>query len=177
MEQYEIPIIPGYLENAIKFIKDRCSKVLQQLLNETYPPAQFRNDHFYAGGPERENLAKSVVYGELTDEQTEAISGTILEWLRPETGERPKGSLRYEALTDSERVTYVADVLLPVAIVLNYVDDRFDEEPNIEGKAREALGERGNVAPTDDEVDLEIYGIAYKELNTRSAAKASESSS
>jgi len=46
---------------------------------------------------------------------------------------------------------------------------------NIEVKAREALEEKGVEAPSNDEVEMEVYGIAYKELNSRSAAKASKS--
>ena len=46
---------------------------------------------------------------------------------------------------------------------------------NIEVKAREALVEKGVEAPSNDEVEMEVYGIAYKELNSRSAAKASKS--
>jgi hypothetical protein len=96
--------------------------------------------------------------------------------LLPKKGTRPKGSPRYEALPDLEKIRYIADVLLPAAIVLNYIDDLVDDDEPLEEQVRKAFLDEGNSNPTQDEVDIAVYKLAYKALSSRSATKAGQSS-
>ncbi|GAA5947561.1 hypothetical protein JCM3765_001728 [Sporobolomyces pararoseus] len=175
IQETTVEFNPQYLESAIAFIKKICTEELRLILNEQYPPAQSRNDQFFAGGREREQLAQTSVFGELPSNFIDEFSDTITTWLLPKNGVRPKGSTRYEALTDLERVRYIADVLLPAAIVLNYIDDLVDAEPNLEERARKAFEEAGNSSPSQGELDSAMYELAYKALNSRSATKAVKS--
>ncbi|GAA5989159.1 hypothetical protein JCM5350_005106 [Sporobolomyces pararoseus] len=172
IQETTVEFNPQYLSSAIAFIKKICPEELQLILNEQYSPAQSRNDQFFAGGREREQLAQTSVFGELPSSFIDEFSDTITAWLLPKKGIRPKGSPRYEALTDLERIRYIADVLLPAAIVLNYIDDLVDAEPNLEERARETFKEAGNSSPSQEELDSAMYELAYKALNCRSATKA-----
>ncbi|GAA5842121.1 hypothetical protein JCM3766R1_000013 [Sporobolomyces carnicolor] len=174
LQETVVEFPPTYLENAVAFIKASCGRELQQTLEENYAPAKPRNDAFYAGGREREQLAQMSVFGELPANFIEDFSDTIKLWLLPSGGSRPKGSLRYEALSDLERVRYIADVLLPVAIILNHIDDAADAHESLEDRARKTLEADGQAAPSPEEVRRVAFDIAYQELNSRSATKAGE---
>ncbi|GAA5931641.1 uncharacterized protein JCM15063_001524 [Sporobolomyces koalae] len=163
LEETVVEFQPQYLENAIKFIKELCGQELQQILDETYLPAQPRNELFYAGGRKREELARTSVFGELPSEYLEAFSDTIQSWLLPTTGERPKGSLRYEALAPLDRIRYVADVLLPASILLNYIDDLSDSEENLLDRVRK---EQGKPDATAAELEVAVFELAYTLLSS-----------
>ncbi|GAA5904134.1 uncharacterized protein JCM6883_002090 [Sporobolomyces salmoneus] len=164
-----------YLENATSFIKEICPEELNKTLNESYPPAQPRNDAFYAGGREREQLAKMSVFGELPSDFIEEFSETIASWLLPKSGDHPEGSHRYEALTKLERVRYIADVLLPVAIILNFVDDSGDADTTLEQQVRKAAKEAGKSDPSPEELEAAVFDLAYRQLSSQSATKAVQS--
>ncbi|GAA5878240.1 hypothetical protein JCM16303_002696 [Sporobolomyces ruberrimus] len=176
LQETAVEYRPQYLPNAVDYIKNQlCPGDLQRTLDEKYPPGQSRNDLFYAGGQKRKSLASTSVFGELPSNFVEAFSDAVQGWLLPKEGTRPKGSPRYEALSELDRISYVADVLLPVAIILNYIDDVAQEKETLEMRARKAFEVDGNTDPSQDELDEAIYNLAYQELNTRSATKAIKS--
>ena len=112
------------------------------------------------------------MFGELTDDIVEVFHNAISAWASGEGSDSgpPKGSARYAALTDSERVQYRTDVLLPIAIIENYVDDRglFDE-------AEAALKQEGTATPSDDEIKSRAYAMAERDLDLGSVTKAGSS--
>ena len=57
-------------------------------------------------------------------EHRDAVTEALRAWALPKTGARPTGSAQYEALSDTSRSIYVADVLLSIAVVLVIVEER-----------------------------------------------------
>ncbi|ODN74464.1 hypothetical protein L202_06850 [Cryptococcus amylolentus CBS 6039] len=102
---------------------------LQLVLDESYPPAQWRMDAFHRGGNDRESLKAQGNSGDYSEDE---IVGVLLPELkrwalrrerwrdaeqRPPEPPRPSGSGRYEALSPSDRDLFVQLILLPEAIV------------------------------------------------------------
>lgn len=164
-----LDISKQYIAKLKAFVSNDMVPIYQRVIDETLPMAQSRNDDFHAGGQKRERLATRSMFGELTDDIVEIFHNAISAWASGEGSESgpPQGSARYAALTDSERVQYRTDVLLPIAIIENYVDDRrlFDE-------AEEALKQEGTAAPSDDEIKSRAYAMAEQDLDLRSVTKA-----
>lgn len=170
MGETGLDVSKAYIAKLHTFVENDMAPIYQQVINETCPAAQGRNDDFYAGGQKRERLAKRSLYGEYTEDLVEIFHNAIRVWASGEgspTGP-PRGSARYAALTDAERVQYRTDVLLPIAILENYIDDRdyFDE-------AEAQLKREGLVAaPSDDEIKSRAYALAEQDLDLRSVTKA-----
>ncbi|GAA5872540.1 hypothetical protein JCM3774_006847 [Rhodotorula dairenensis] len=169
MGQTGLDVSKAYIARLHTFVNHDMTPIYQQVIDEACPAAQGRNDDFYAGGQKRERLAKRSLYGEYTEELVEIFNNAIRAWASGEgspTGP-PQGSARYAALTDGERVQYRTDVLLPTAIIENYIDDRgfFDE-------AETQLKSEGAVAPPDDEIKVRAYALAEQDLDLRSVTKA-----
>ncbi|GAA5978091.1 hypothetical protein JCM10908_004226 [Rhodotorula pacifica] len=169
MGQTEIDVSKKYIADLKTFVMNDMLPVYQQVIDETYPIAKSWNDDFHAGGQKRERLAKRSKFGEYTDDLVEIFQSAIDAWASGEGSETgpPQGSARYAALTDGERVQYRTDVLLPIAIIENYIDDRNFFE------AAEAMlkGEEGIAAPTDDEIKLKACELAEQDLDLRSVTK------
>ena len=167
-----LDISKQYIARLKTFVTNDMVPIYQQVIDETFPMAQRRNDDFHAGGRKRESLARSSMFGELTDDIVEVFHNAISAWASGEGSDSgpPKGSARYAALTDSERVQYRTDVLLPIAIIENYVDDRglFDE-------AEAALKQEGTATPSDDEIKSRAYAMAERDLDLGSVTKAGSS--
>jgi hypothetical protein len=164
-----LDISKQYIAKLKTFVTNDMVPIYQRVIDETFPMAQSRNDDFHAGGRKRERLANKSMFGELTDDIVEIFHNAISAWASGEGSESgpPQGSARYAALTDSERVQYRTDVLLPIAIIENYVDDRslFDE-------AEAALKQEGSATPLDDEIKSRAYKMAEQDLDLRSVTKA-----
>lgn len=106
---------------------------LQLILNEAYPPAQWRIDKFFGSAHDRSALSHVVRYGDISDtEVDEVLVPELLRWSlrgdrwtrnevnagnRPPEPPRPKGSERYNSLPLSETRNFVCDVLLPEAVI------------------------------------------------------------
>lgn len=106
---------------------------LQLILNEAYPPAQWRIDKFFGSAHDRSALSHVVRYGDISDtEVDEVLVPELLRWgLRgerwtrnevnmgnqPHEPPRPKGSERYNSLPLSETRNFICDALLPEAII------------------------------------------------------------
>lgn len=106
---------------------------LQLILNEAYPPAQWRIDKFFGSAHDRSALSHVVRYGDISDtEVDEVLVPELLRWglrgerwtrnevnmgNRPHEPPRPKGSERYNSLPLSETRNFICDVLLPEAII------------------------------------------------------------
>ncbi|KAL1407618.1 hypothetical protein Q8F55_007051 [Vanrija albida] len=116
---------------------------LHDIINEDYPPAQWRIDKSY--GPYAHDLNGSVLHGDLPhDEVTYTVVPWLQKWVEPhdepegaaladggadgdmggEDGDastvarrRPRGTKRYNALSARDRTTFVHNVLLPEAII------------------------------------------------------------
>ncbi|TYJ57366.1 hypothetical protein B9479_001905 [Cryptococcus floricola] len=80
---------------------------LQLVLDESYPPAQWRMDAFHRGRNDRESLKAQGNSGDYSEDEIQ----------RPPEPPRPSGSRRYEALSPSDRDLFVQLILLPEAIV------------------------------------------------------------
>lgn len=109
----------------------------------------------------------------MSSEALAVVEDSISRWARGELsddGERPHGSPRYEALEPSERSQYGVDVLLSIAVALNYVDDE-----GLAERAEAQLKERGVDEPSEDAVEEEAFKIARGELDLRSATKTGAS--
>lgn len=160
----ELKLNAKYIKNLRKFVAEDMLPVYERIINEAHPFAQAFNDDFFAGGQRRERLAKKSVFGELNEDLLDDMRDGISNWATGvDAAERPKGSARYEALTDSERARYRADVLLPIAIIENYVDD-----DNLVDEAEKQLRKEGLAAPDEDAVKLRACEIAQKHLDSRS---------
>ncbi|BGP22979.1 hypothetical protein JCM10295v2_001870 [Rhodotorula toruloides] len=160
----ELKLNAKYVKNLRKFIAEDMLPVYERIINEEHSFAQSFNDDFFAGGQRRERLAKKSVFGELNEDLLDDMRDAISKWaLGAGAAERPKGSARYEALTDSGRARYRADVLLPIAVIENYVDD-----DNLVDEAVKQLQKEGVAAPDEDAAKLRACEIAQKHLDNRS---------
>ncbi|BGP53890.1 hypothetical protein JCM8202v2_001462 [Rhodotorula sphaerocarpa] len=158
-----------YIRKLTDFVNVDMLPVYQQVIDETYPYAQARNDAFYAGGSKREELAKTSMFGELGEDMIELVQNAIQKWADG-TGSKdgpPRGSERYAALTDAERLQYRADVLLPIAIIENYADDR-----RLPDEADKLLRAEGVAEPTHEQCQAKAYELAEQDLDRRSINKA-----
>ncbi|BGP60422.1 hypothetical protein NBRC10512_004427 [Rhodotorula toruloides] len=160
----ELKLNAKYIKNLRRFVAEDMLPVYERIINEQHPFAQAFNDDFFAGGQRRERLAKKSVFGELNEDLLDDMRDAISRWATGAGGaERPKGSARYEALTDSERARYRADVLLPIAIIENYVDD-----DNLVDEAVKELKKEGIAAPGEEAAKSRACEIAQKHLDSRS---------
>ncbi|BGO97875.1 hypothetical protein RTBOTA2_001415 [Rhodotorula toruloides] len=160
----ELKLNAKYINNLRRFVAEDMLPVYERIINEQHPFAQTFNDDFFAGGQRRERLAKKSVFGELNEDLLDDMRDAISRWATGAGGaERPKGSARYEALTDSERARYRADVLLPIAIIENYVDD-----DNLVDEAEKQLEKEGVMAQDEETAKLRACEIAQKHLDNRS---------
>ncbi|BGP14018.1 hypothetical protein JCM10213v2_001956 [Rhodosporidiobolus nylandii] len=165
--KFDIP--NDYDEQLREFSTVTAVPTYQSIINETYPPAQRLNDAFYAAGKARSELVHEAKYGELSDEHVDVMREGIEQWMKSggEDGGRPTGSKRFEALTDSERATYAADILLSTCAVLNYMVDQ-----KLEQDAEKEIRKEGNLSPDKQEVELRAFKRAKHELDNRSVTKA-----
>ncbi|GAA5896758.1 hypothetical protein JCM6882_005028 [Rhodosporidiobolus microsporus] len=166
--EHDLP--KDYFKILASFLSDVIPPFLQRIINDDYPPvAQLLKD-FYAGGTRRALLAKQAAYGEYKEEVIEKIREAVLAWMKRggADGSRPTGSARYEALTDSERAAYCADVLLATAVVLNLRDDTGIIE-DVETELKEKGGEVDEAV-----VEEQSYKRAREQLESRSITKAVE---
>ncbi|BGP30252.1 hypothetical protein JCM10296v2_002004 [Rhodotorula toruloides] len=160
----ELKLNAKYIKNLRRFVAEDMLPVYDRIINEQHAFAQTFNDDFFAGGQRRDRLAKKSVFGELNEDLLDDMRDAISRWATGAGGaERPKGSARYEALTDSERARYRADVLLPVAIIENYVDD-----DNLVDEAMKELKKEGVAAPGEEAAKSRACEIAQKHLDSRS---------
>ncbi|GAA5842728.1 hypothetical protein JCM11251_002334 [Rhodosporidiobolus azoricus] len=165
--QHELPT--GYFQKLATFLSESLPPELRRIINENYSPVTALLDDFFAGGHRRSRLAKKAVYGEYTEKVVENIREAVVTWAKTgDDGARPKGSERYEALTDNERTSFCADVLLATAVVLNQLDDAEVVE-EIEAELKEA-GE--DLAP--ERVEELSFQRGREQLECRSITKAVE---
>ncbi|BGP46185.1 hypothetical protein JCM10450v2_002025 [Rhodotorula kratochvilovae] len=166
--QTELDVPKSYVAKLRAFCSEALPAKFQKIIDEELPLAQDFNDAFFAGGSKRDRLAKKSAFGEMTVESLEEVQDAIDRWASGEMngGERPTGSERYEALEHSERTQYRVDVLLSIAVVLNYIDDH-----ELAEKAEENLRARGSGLPSEDEVEEEAFKLARSDLELRSATK------
>ncbi|TNY22534.1 hypothetical protein DMC30DRAFT_141045 [Rhodotorula diobovata] len=165
----ELDIPKSYIPKLREFCTTSLPKRFQKVIDEDLALAQPFNDAFFAGGFKRDQLAKKSAFGEMSSEALAVVEDSISRWARGELsddGERPHGSPRYEALEPSERSQYGVDVLLSIAVALNYVDDE-----GLAERAEAQLKERGVDEPSEDAVEEEAFKIARGELDLRSATK------
>ncbi|GAA6057796.1 hypothetical protein JCM3770_001044 [Rhodotorula araucariae] len=168
MGQTELDVPQSYVANLREFCCEKLPPKFQQIIDEDLPLAQDFNDAFFAGGPKRDRLAKRSAFGEMTVESLEEVQDAIDRWASGAMngGERPTGSPRYEALEPGERTRYRVDVLLSIAVVLNFVDDH-----ELAEKAEDSLRARGGGLLSEEEVEEEAFRLARNDLELRSATK------
>lgn len=102
----------------------------------------------------------------MTPEMLEEVQQAIDDWASGAAngGDRPTGSQRYEQLGETERRQYRADVLLSIAVVLNYAADE-----DLYEKAEEDLKAQGQIEPSDEDIEVEAFKLARSQLELRSA--------
>ncbi|KAK4058597.1 hypothetical protein OIO90_000041 [Microbotryomycetes sp. JL221] len=135
----------AYAANLNQFVQDHGDR-WQSIINESFRPAVDWNDSFFAGGAQRESLSKRARFGELTQDHLDVLSVAISDWAGKDP-ERKRGSQRYEALSDSDRSRYRADVLLPM-VVFGYLGEEMGEFTDAEEALRSELNDQ-DVTETD----------------------------
>ncbi|KAM0792560.1 hypothetical protein ACM66B_005224 [Microbotryomycetes sp. NB124-2] len=160
---YDHPRFSQTLKNFV----ERHSERWQKIINENFDFAQRWNDAFYAGGRERDGLARDVRFGELNEDHIDRLSQAILQWAEPDE-DRPRGTVRYEQLRDVERSRYRNDVLLPL-VALGFMAEDFGEVAAAEAELR-----RGNTGQevSDDGVINRAYELTMERLSEASISKA-----
>ena len=175
MGKTELAVPKSYVANLREFCLTSLPPFFDKIIKEQLPLAAPFNDAFHAGGNKREHLAKMSAFGELSAEALDTVQDAIDRWSSGETsgdGQRPTGSERYEALESTERNQYRVDVLLSIAVALNYADDE-----GLAERAEADLKARGVAEPSEEQVEEEAFKLARGELDLRSATKTSASSS
>ncbi|GAA5865960.1 hypothetical protein JCM8547_002897 [Rhodosporidiobolus lusitaniae] len=172
--QTQLSIKPGYIDHLRTYIATDLPPVFQSIISSTYPHTRSLCADFYAGGLKRSNLAKKSLYGELSDDIVNAMEGAVTAWARTggEGGGRPKGCDEYETLTDSERATFVVDVLLSTTVTLNYIDDGGLWDGAKKELKKRWKKEKKEGEPTEEEVEEEAFRLAKEQLQARSVTKA-----
>nr|ODN90483.1 hypothetical protein L203_01592 [Cryptococcus depauperatus CBS 7841] len=105
---------------------------LHKILEEKYPPAQWRIDKFFENNQSRRNLNHEVSYGDIVgNEVIGIIIPELWRWTlrkdrrttdvhsqqRLEEPPRPRGTQRYNELSIPKLKEYIDNVLLPEAII------------------------------------------------------------
>ncbi|GJN88428.1 hypothetical protein Rhopal_001394-T1 [Rhodotorula paludigena] len=162
----KLDIRKGYFDDLREYCTVHLPPKFQRIISEDFPIAQKYNDDFFAGGARRDQLAQKSAFGEMTPEMLEEVQQAIDDWASGAAngGDRPTGSQRYEQLGDTERRQYRADVLLSIAVVLNYAADE-----DLYEKAEEDLKAQGQIEPSDEDIEVEAFKLARSQLELRSA--------
>ncbi|GAA5996433.1 uncharacterized protein JCM10292_007605 [Rhodotorula paludigena] len=162
----KLDIRKGYFEDLREYCTVHLPPKFQRIISEDFPIAQEYNDDFFAGGTRRDQLAQKSAFGEMTAEMLEEVQQAIDDWASGAAngGDRPTGSQRYEQLGETERRQYRADVLLSIAVVLNYAADE-----DLYEKAEEDLKAQGQIEPSDEDIEVEAFKLARSQLELRSA--------
>jgi hypothetical protein len=74
-------VAPNYGEALESFVADK-SATLEAILSNNYIPARPWNASFFAGGRERESLAKRARFGDLNEDHQLQLGGALWDWLR-----------------------------------------------------------------------------------------------
>ncbi|GAA5970108.1 hypothetical protein JCM11641_000272 [Rhodosporidiobolus odoratus] len=169
MGQTELDKSKSYDRDLRKYLDNDMPPIYQRMISETYPAVQRYSDAFYSGGKARTALAKQASYGEYSNDIIDMMRKSVETFMVSggEDGNRPIGSARFEALTDAERTTYTADVLLPVVPVLNYLEDQ-----DVGGVVRGEWKTQGRADPTDEDVEVEAFRRTKAILEQGSVTKA-----
>ncbi|GAA5911765.1 hypothetical protein JCM8208_005591 [Rhodotorula glutinis] len=169
MGKTELAVPKSYVANLREYCSTSLPPVFNKIIKEQLPLAAPFNNAFHAGGSKREHLAKMSAFGELSAEALETVQDAIDRWssgAASPDGQPPTGSDRYEALEGSERNQYRVDVLLSIAVALNYADDE-----GLAEKAEANLKAQGVAEPSEEQVEEEAFKLARGELDLRSATK------
>ncbi|KPV76013.1 uncharacterized protein RHOBADRAFT_53013 [Rhodotorula graminis WP1] len=169
MGKTELAVPKSYVANLREYCSTSLPPVFDKIIKERLPLAAPFNNAFHAGGSKREHLAKMSAFGELSAEALDTVQDAIDRWASgaaSDDGQRPTGSERYEALERSERSQYRVDVLLSIAVALNYADDE-----GLAEKAEADLKAQGVANPSEEQVEEEAFKLARGELDLRSATR------
>ncbi|GAA5835497.1 hypothetical protein JCM9279_004560 [Rhodotorula babjevae] len=172
MGETELAVPKTYVADLRKYCLTSLPPMFDKIIKEQLPLAAPFNNAFHAGGSKREHLAKMSAFGELPSDALDTVQDAINQWVSGATsadGQRPTGSERYEALESSERNQYSVDVLLSIAVALNYADDE-----GLGERAEADLKSRGVAEPSEDQIEEEAFKLARGELDLRSATKTIE---
>ncbi|PVG04100.1 hypothetical protein CPB86DRAFT_693758 [Serendipita vermifera] len=154
---------------------------LGKILEETYPPSQERIDAWMKGGSSRLSITSNPVQGgHLAEVEWDTFSALVKYWALPgidkegqevpqeamaedgndlphtaETRLRPRGSQRYEELSNYEKLMFVHDVLTGEAVIQLLI---------IRG------GHRTNLELLDEQREVELYAIGKSMSNEESTS-------
>ncbi|SGY72524.1 BQ5605_C005g03179 [Microbotryum silenes-dioicae] len=157
-------------EQELRQNVDGFKDQMQAIIDEEFPQAKHWNEEYHAGGNRRIRLAKDALLGELTPEHIEAVVDQIKRWAAGENNVRRKGSDRYEALNETDRSRYNADVLLPLVVQLLTIDELDSRD---EGK-KVLMEEDGVAEPTEAQIEDKAFQLARNHLEKGSIMKTSE---
>ncbi|SCV69069.1 BQ2448_2089 [Microbotryum intermedium] len=157
-------------EKELRRTVDGFKDQIQAIIDEVFRQAKHWNDEYHAGGNRRVRLAKDALLGELTPEYIEAVLDQIKRWAAGENNVRRKGSDRYEALNETDRSRYTADVLLPLVVQLLTIDELGSRD---DGK-RALIEDEGIAEPTEAQIEDKAFQLARNHLEKGSIMKTSE---